>query len=104
MRVQFDDDFLAELTSKNGYNGKLPFPYEEAIKFKQRIFQISNALNSNDLRTIKSLHFEKLKGKKYENKYSIRINKAYRLIFRIIDDEFKKIEIICIEEVSNHYG
>ena len=104
MQIQFDDDFLAKLSSKNGYNGKLPFPYEVAIKFKQRIFQIGNALNSNDLRSIKSLHFEKLKGKQYEGKYSIRINKGYRIIFRIVDSELKKIEIICIEEVSNHYN
>jgi hypothetical protein len=29
-------------------------------------------------------------------------NKAYRLIFRIENKE--RIEIICIEEINNHYG
>jgi toxin HigB-1 len=104
MQVQFDDHFLGEVASKTGYPGKLPFPVEVAAKFKHRIFQIKNARSTRELRNIKSLHFEKLKEKKYEGKYSIRINQAYRIIFRIIDDESGKIEIICIEEISNHYS
>lgn len=103
MQVQFDDHFLGEV-AKKGYTGKLSFPVEVATKFRQRIFQIKNALNTQDLRNNKSLHFEKLKEKKYEGKYSIRINKAYRIIFRVIDDESRKVEIICIEEISNHYS
>lgn len=102
MQVQFDDHFLGEVASKKGYKGKLPFPSEVAIKFKQRIFQISKAVNMQELRNIKSFHFEKLKEKKYEGRYSIRINQAYRIIFRIVEDG--KVEIICIEEISNHYS
>ncbi|WP_419788780.1 hypothetical protein HDF24_25970 [Mucilaginibacter sp. X4EP1] len=50
------------------------------------------------------MHFEKLKEKKYEGKYSIRLNKAYRLIFRIENETGSRIEIVCIEEISNHYS
>lgn len=46
---------------------------------------------------------EKLKGE--ENLWSIRIDIAYRLIINPIDfnDDIRKIKIIRIEEVSNHY-
>lgn len=46
---------------------------------------------------------EKLKGE--ENLWSIRIDIAYRLIISPIDfkDDIRKIKIIRIEEVSNHY-
>ena len=46
---------------------------------------------------------EKLKGK--ENLWSIRIDTAYRLIISPIDvnNDIRKIKIIEIEEVSNHY-
>ncbi|HCN84299.1 MAG TPA: addiction module killer protein [Sphingobacteriaceae bacterium] len=102
MQIRFNDRFLGEVASK-GYTGKLPFPVEVATKFRQRIIQIKNASHTQDLRNIKSLHFEKLKEKKYEGKYSIRINQAYRIIFSV-DTENGNIEIICIEEISNHYS
>jgi proteic killer suppression protein len=46
---------------------------------------------------------EKLKGK--VNLWSIRIDDAYRLIISPIDfnNDIRKIKIIEIEEVSNHY-
>lgn len=46
---------------------------------------------------------EKLKGE--ENLWSIRIDIAYRLIISPIDfsNDIRKIKIIRIEEVSNHY-
>ena len=46
---------------------------------------------------------EKLKGE--ENLWSIRIDTAYRLIISPIDfnNDIRKIKIIRIEEVSNHY-
>lgn len=102
MQIRFNDHFLGEVSGKD-YTGKLPFPVEVATKFRQRVVQIKNALNTQDLRNIKSLHFEKLREKKYEGKYSIRINQAYRIIFSI-NIENGNIEIICIEEISNHYS
>lgn len=46
---------------------------------------------------------EKLKGE--ENLWSIRIDIAYRLIISPVNfnDDIRKIKIIKIEEVSNHY-
>src|ERR1700753_2081786 len=104
MQVKIEDHFLGEVANYNKVPGKSPFPDEVIKAFKKRLFQIRQANNTADLRKIGSLHFEKLKGKEYEGKYSMRLNKSYRLIFRIENSEISKIEIICIEEINNHYS
>lgn len=68
MRVKIEDHFLGEVANYNKVPGKSPFP-DEAIKaFKKKVFQIRQANNTTDLRKIVSLHFEKLKEKKYDGK------------------------------------
>lgn len=104
MQVKIEDPFLGEVVNSNKVYGKSPYSVEVLNAFKKRVFQIKSAKNTADLRNIKSLHFEKLKEKKYEGKYSIRLNLAYRIIFRI--ETYKgnnRLEIICIEEINNHY-
>jgi len=105
MMLKIEDPFLGDVVGIGKVYGKLPYPVEVLEAFKRKVFQIKSAKNTADLRSIKSLHFEKLKEKKYEGKYSIRLNKAYRIIFRIENYEGNnRIEIICIEEISNHYS
>lgn len=104
MQVIIEDHFLGEVANYNKVTGKSPFPDEVIKAFRKRLYQIRQAKNTADLRVIKSLHFEKLKGKKYEGKYSIRLNISYRLIFRIENNEISRLEVICIEEINNHYS
>jgi proteic killer suppression protein len=104
MQVIIEDHFLGEVANYDKVSGKSPYPDEVIKAFKKRLFQIKQAKSTADLRTIKSLHFEKLKGKKYEGKYSMRLNISYRLIFRIENEELSRIEIVCIEEINNHYS
>jgi proteic killer suppression protein len=47
---------------------------------------IEAAVDLRDLYALKSLHFEKLKGTRSEDR-SIRLNKQYRLILRINKDQ-----------------
>jgi len=105
MVVKIEDHFLGEVANSNKVYGKSPYPDEVLKVFKKRVFQMKQAKSTADLRIIKSLHFEKLKQKKYEGKHSIRLNVAYRIIFRIENDEVSnRLEIICIEEINNHYS
>jgi proteic killer suppression protein len=105
MVVKIEDHFLGEVANSNKVYGKSPYPDEVLKAFKKRVFQIKQAKNTADLRILKSLHFEKLKEKKYEGKYSIRLNIAYRIIFRIENYEgSNRVEVICIEEINNHYS
>lgn len=102
MNVIIEDEYLALLVSNYPYTaGKRKFPIDVEKKFVARISQLSAANDENDLRKIKSIHFEKLKGA-YKGKYSIRVNKAWRIIFRIGEDGHLKI--LFIEELNNHYN
>jgi len=102
MNLKIEDHYLAEIAKDQPLTGKQEFPEEVIQAFKRRLFQIKTARNTLELRGNKSLHFEKLKEKRYKDKYSIRLNRAYRLIFRI--DKQGNVEIIYIEEISNHYS
>src|ERR1700744_2908522 len=105
MQLKIEDYFLGEVADSSKVYGKSPYPDEVLKTFKKRVFQIKQAKSTADLRNIKSLHFEKLKEKRYEGKYSIRLNQAYRIIFRIENSEGNnRIEMICIEEITNHYS
>ena len=76
------------------------FSNEIVIKFIQKINILKNIKNINDLRNLRSLNFEKMKNYKVWD-YSIRINKSYRIIFNIIWDEIKILEIT---DLNNHYN
>lgn len=102
MKVIIEDEYLIGLA--NNYpdtTGKRKFPADVEKKFVARITQLGAANNENDLRAVKSLHFEKLRGA-YRDRYSIRVNKGWRIIFRIEKDGY--IKILFVEELSNHYG
>ncbi|MFD1167114.1 type II toxin-antitoxin system RelE/ParE family toxin [Sphingobacterium daejeonense] len=63
--------------------------------------QIKAVSTENDLRAVRSLHFEKLNGE-YNGKYSVRVNRSWRIIFRL--DKEGQIKVLFIEELNNHYG
>jgi len=101
MKVKFIDEYLGVL-AENKNTGKKKYPEEVELGFQKRIAQIKQVNGTTDLRQIKSLHFEKLKEKRYLGMYSIRINSTYRLIFRITKEE--SLEVMEIAEINNHYG
>lgn len=68
--------------------------------FIKRVRTIEAATDERDLRALKSLHFEKLKGGK--DRYSMRLNDAWRLILTFEKDKDGKIVVII--EINNHYG
>jgi proteic killer suppression protein len=104
MRVIIEDDYLANLYINGKTIGKPKFNRDIELGFIKRVIQIEQAVNTNTLRALKSLHFEKLSGK-LSDKYSIRINDGFRIIFRIEKDgDNLRVEIIYIEELSNHYS
>jgi plasmid maintenance system killer protein len=106
MQLKIEDRFLDEVAKKDlkDLKGKIPYPIEVLKIFKRRVSDILDVENSAELRQFKSLHFEKLKEAKYQGKYSIRLNKAYRMIFRIENNEISNLEIILVEEINNHYS
>jgi proteic killer suppression protein len=104
MRVIIEDEYLANLYVTGKTVGKPKFNKEIELGFIKRISQMEQAINANTLRAFKSLHFEKLSGH-LDGKYSIRVNKEFRIIFRIEKDGNNlRLEVICIEELNKHYS
>lgn len=103
MRVFIEDEYLEYLFVNGKSKGKPKFSNDIERTFIKRVVQISSAQNTNDLRAIKSLHFEKLSGD-LAGKHLIRLNDGYRIILRVEKEADNiKVEIICIEEMNNHY-
>ncbi len=80
MLVRLTDKTLGRIDDDHEYDGG----YAQNITnlFRIRMQQIRAVDNENELRRLKSLHFEKLKGKR-KHEYSMRLNKQFRLIFQI---------------------
>ena len=64
------------VTNKNARSG---FPQAVEKKFRFRIQQIMSFVDEREFYSLKSLHFEKLKGDR-SHQHSIRLNDQWRMI------------------------
>jgi toxin HigB-1 len=73
-------------------------------QYKKKIIILLNVNGINELKEHKGLSFERLKGD-LKDYYSIRLNKQFRLLFKIIEGKEDEIiiEEILITEISKHY-
>ncbi|SRR5271157_2148540 len=96
MLFRHADKTLARVDEDPDYRGKLSDALVRA--FRMRMQAIRAAVNENDLRSLKSLHFEKLKGDR-KDQYSIRLNDQFRLIFDIEKgDRGNTIVVLGVED------
>lgn len=97
MRVAFGNDELEHLyitgeeTSLHPYTSKAFFRVMDTLM---------SAIDERDIRALKSLRMEKLRGNR-EGKNSVRLNDKYRLIFTIQRDEEGNY-ILIIEVIDYH--
>lgn len=98
MILRFADETLERLY----YHGTGGEHYSQGIveAFIRRVRAIEGAADERDFRAMKSLHFEKFKSSK--NRYSMRLNKSWRLILTFEKDKDGKTVVII--EINNHYG
>jgi proteic killer suppression protein len=95
MEIEYADDSLARLETdpafEAGKGGSVVKSFRKKINF------IRQAVDERDIRAMKSLHFEKLKGR--EDEYSIRLNDQWRLIFAFKNEKgLKKVLVKAIED------
>ncbi len=105
MEIIFTEDYLQELYEDGKAKSKKHRFQNDIIKrYKTTIDKLKVANKIEDLFPIKSLNYEKLKGK--EGLESVRINDKYRIIFKSsIEGEPPNLITICsILELSNHYS
>ena len=77
MEVSFDDESLARLELDPSFTGG--FSQSIVKAFRRRMQQIRAAPDERDFYALRSLHFEKLQGRRADQ-HSMRLNDQYRLI------------------------
>ena len=104
MIVVFDKEYLRDLYEKGKADDK-KHRYQPEIVRKYRICikTIERSARIEDLFTIKSLHYETLKGDK-KGISSIRVNNQYRIEFTVKEEGAEPVITVCnILNLSNHY-
>ena len=97
MEVQFFSDDLDRLEVDVGYTAGLGQALVKA--YRRKINIIRQAGDERVFYALKSLHFEKLEGKR-KHQHSMRLNDQYRLVLELIDGNptGKVAKIIGIED------
>lgn len=97
MEILFKDFKLEELYK----TGKSPRFHPEIVRsFIMKVNFLKQAITIRDLYAMKGFHYEKLSGDR-EWKHSIRLNGSRRLVFTV--DQIWNLQVIGIEEITNHY-
>ncbi|MEP7238881.1 MAG: type II toxin-antitoxin system RelE/ParE family toxin [Ferruginibacter sp.] len=102
MIITFKNTYLENLYVGKPVKRKPIYTKEVILQFKKTVLRIEQADNSSQLKQFKSLNFEALKGNK-KGLYSVRVNKQYRLEFKLENDKITLTQIVLIEELSKHY-
>ncbi len=96
MNVEFADDDLARVEVEAGASAG--FPQAVVKAFRKRMQQIRAAADERDFYAAKSLHFERLSGKR-SHQHSMMLNDQYRLILELEGKSTAKIvRVITIED------
>ncbi len=90
--VSFKDASLAKLEQDPKYTAG----YDSAIvkAFRKRMQLVRAAADERDFFALRSLNFERLKGKR-QNQFSMRLNDQWRLILEIEGEGSNKKILIC---------
>lgn len=96
MEVRFQDERLDRLEIDPGYDAG--FPQAAVTAFRKRMQLIRQAPDERDFHALKSLHFEKLKGKR-AHQHSMRLNQQWRLVIEFEGVAPNKVvAVISIED------
>ena len=91
MEIEFEGESLKTLELDASYDAG----HERAIvrAFRMRIQLIRAATDERAFYALKSLHFEKLKGKR-AGQYSMRLNDQWRLILKFKETDSGKVVVV----------
>jgi len=96
MDVVFDDSRLELIETDRAAETRLPVAVIQSARRKLNV--IRAAPDERTLRSWKSLHYEKLKGDRSDQR-SIRLNDQWRLVFRLEDNSAPpRVVVLSIED------
>lgn len=99
MRMEFEDDNLRRLAYEPTFCPK-GWSKDLVKAYRRVIYLISNAVDDRDLRSMKGLRLEQLKGNRAGTS-SVRINSQYRLILKFETADDGRLAIV-VEAVDYH--
>lgn len=103
MVIRFNNAYLQKIFEGKPLGKKPKYAEDVILKFKKTVLMFQHAESIAQLRKLKGLNFEKLKGN-LQGYYSVRVNIQYRLILSIEENGSLAIsDIILVEELTNHY-
>jgi proteic killer suppression protein len=100
MEVMFDDDDLDRLEVDPKFTGGNTPPVVKA--YRNRMQLIRAAPDERDFYRLKSLRFEKLKGKR-KHQHSMRLNDQYRLILEILKKDNPRGAVIKVVGIEDYH-
>lgn len=96
MDITFADDDLDRLETDPSFDMGLAEGVVRA--YRKRLQIIRSAADERDFYALKSLHFEKLKGKR-QHQHSIRLNGQFRLVLELDRGKgSKRVTIVGVED------
>ncbi|MGH9303767.1 MAG: type II toxin-antitoxin system RelE/ParE family toxin [Acidimicrobiales bacterium] len=99
MLVEFEDDDLRRLYEEQDF--RLAGLGPELVRaFRKVLGLVVAAADERDLRSIKSLHFEKLQARRADQ-YSMRLYRQWRLVVRL-EDRREGRTVVVVEVVDYH--
>ncbi|HJY24590.1 MAG TPA: type II toxin-antitoxin system RelE/ParE family toxin [Actinomycetes bacterium] len=98
MRVEFRTDELRRLYEEEA--DYADYGMDVVRSYRKKVVFLLSARSELDLRAMRSLHFEKLKGAR-DGQHSIRLNNKWRLIVALANDDEGRV-IVVIEIVDYH--
>lgn len=97
MKVSFRSRKLETLVTEASDAG---YPPDAVKAFRRRMQFLRSATDERDLRAMKSMRFEKLKGAR-SHQYSLRLNDQWRLILEI--EEQGNARTLMIVEIEDYH-
>ena len=104
MEIEFRTEELEDLYSGEKVKNKEFKSNPNLIRsYIKTVKMIQAPPNLKILKQISSLNLEKLKNNP-QGFSSVRIDGKYRLIIELVMNDSEEVEIVGIEEISNHYS
>jgi proteic killer suppression protein len=95
MEIKFDTEYLRELYETGAASDKKHrFQPDIVMRYQARIRILERASKTEDLYTLRSLRYEKLKGDK-TGLESIRVNDQYRIEFKTTQAVSETVVTVC---------
>lgn len=95
MQVRHADKKLERLETEQDY--RAGFDAKVVRAYRKLMQVIRAAVDEWAFYALKSLHYEKLKGDR-KDKRSMRLNKQYRLVLKLEENNGKTVVIVSIED------